>query len=120
MSADAGGEGPPPATVTELPPVDDLVLALVDQVPPGRVTTYGELGRLAGVGPRRAGRTLAQHGHLVAWWRVVRADGRPPQGHQARALARYLEEGTPLRPDGSRVDLGRARAVLRPLPPPGG
>ncbi|MGH3390566.1 MAG: MGMT family protein, partial [Actinomadura sp.] len=43
------------------------------------------------------------------WWRVIRADGRPLPGHEGRALERYAAEGTPLRPDGTRVDMRRAR-----------
>jgi hypothetical protein len=40
---------------------------------------------------------------------VVRADGRPATGHEPEALARLRAEGTPLRPAGDRVDLGRCR-----------
>lgn len=40
---------------------------------------------------------MAMEGSAVAWWRVVRADGRPPAGHEREALAHYREEGTPVR-----------------------
>jgi alkylated DNA nucleotide flippase Atl1 len=54
---------------------------------------------------------MATFGGGVAWWRVIRSDGTPPPGHESRALARYLAEGTPLRSDRPpvRVDMRRAR-----------
>ena len=94
----------------ELPDFAAAVLDLVDAVPPGRVVTYGDVaGILGDGGPRQVGRVMALWGGAVPWWRVLRADGSPPQGHESRALERYREEGTPLRPDGRRVDLRRAR-----------
>ncbi|MDF8265026.1 MGMT family protein [Luteipulveratus flavus] len=102
-----------PMAVEDLPPVADLVLAIVDQVPEGRVTTYGDVGKVAGVGPRQVGAVMSRYGSLVAWWRVLRADGRPPQGLEDEAVARYREEGTPLR--SGRVDLSRARHPLLPV-----
>lgn len=97
----------------QLPDVADAVLEVVDTVPAGRVVTYGDVGRVIGSGPRQVGTMLARYGAMTAWWRVVRADGRPPQGHEQQALERYREEGTPLA--GSyldRVDLERARFTL--------
>jgi alkylated DNA nucleotide flippase Atl1 len=52
---------------------------------------------------------MSLRGGGVPWWRVIRADGRPLPGHERRALERYAAEGTPLRPDGTRVDMRRAR-----------
>jgi alkylated DNA nucleotide flippase Atl1 len=86
------------------------VLDLVDRIPPGRVLTYGDLAALVGSGgPRQVGQVMSRWGSDVPWWRVLRADGRPAQGHEDRALRQYAAEGTPLRPDGQRVDLRRAR-----------
>lgn len=86
------------------------VLALVERIPPGRVLTYGDLAGLVGRGgPRQAGAVMATWGGGVPWWRVVRADGRPATGHEREALERLRAEGTPLRPGGDRVDLGRCR-----------
>lgn len=83
----------------------EQVLAAVESVPPGRVTTYGAIADAVGrFGPRRVGNVLSQHGGGVPWWRVVRADGRPPPCHDGTAHLAYAEEGTPLRPSG-RVDL---------------
>ena len=92
-------------------PIDDFadaVLAFVDLVPPGRAVTYGDVaGYLGRGGPRQVGTVMARWGGAVAWWRVLKADGAPPPGHEAEALRHYRREGTPLR--GERVDLARAR-----------
>ncbi|MQS10306.1 MGMT family protein, partial [Streptomyces alkaliphilus] len=89
----------------------DRILAVVETIPPGRVLTYGDVAALVGSGgPRTVGRTMALYGGTVPWWRVVRAGGYAPAGHEARALAHYRAEGTPLRGlDPPRVDLPRAR-----------
>lgn len=72
----------------------EAVLALVDQVPHGRVTTYGALARAVGrSGPRQVGRVMALHGDAVAWWRVVHADGRPATCHGGTAADHLREEG---------------------------
>jgi alkylated DNA nucleotide flippase Atl1 len=86
----------------------ESVLALVEKVPPGRVTTYGAIAEQVGSGgPRQVGRVMALYGGPVPWWRVVRADGAPPSCHEAAAVQEYLAEGTPMRgPD--RLDLARA------------
>lgn len=77
----------------------EAVLAIVEQVPRGRVTTYGAIADALGrFGARRVGNVMATHGGSVPWWRVVRADGSLPPSHQDEARQTYLEEGTPLRP----------------------
>ena len=90
----------------------EAVLSCVEEVPRGRVTTYGAIAehvgaRLGGGGPRQVGSVLSVHGGPVPWWRVVRADGSPPPSHQGEARQAYREEGTPLRPSGN-VDLRAA------------
>jgi methylated-DNA-protein-cysteine methyltransferase related protein len=71
-------------------------------VPPGRVTTYGDLAPGA---PRHAGAVLSQcHDPGVPWQRIVRADGSLPKGERQRRL--LDEEGVPFR--GARVDMPRA------------
>ena len=90
----------------------ELVLTCVEQVPRGRVTTYGAIAETVGAvvgggGPRQVGSVMAAHGGPVPWWRVVRADGSPPPCHGGEARQYYLEEGTPLRPSGN-VDLRQA------------
>ena len=85
----------------------ERVLTVVENVPPGRVTTYGAIAEVVGGGARRVGTVMAQHGGGVPWWRVVRADGSLPPSHAQRALPHYREEATPLR-HASRVDMPTA------------
>lgn len=94
----------------------EAVLAIVEQIPPGRVTTYGAIADALGrFGARRVGNVMATHGGGVPWWRVVRADGSLPPSHQDEARQTYLEEGTPLRSSGN-VDI-RAAFWLPPEAP---
>lgn len=82
------------------------VLDLVERIPAGRVMSYGDVGLAIGVdAPRAIGRVMALYGHGSAWWRVIRADGRPPQGHERLALPHYRAEQTPLvdHADGYRI-----------------
>lgn len=96
-------------------PSADLVLDLVERVPPGLVTTYGDLARMASdIGPSRVtartvGRIMASGQREVPWWRVVGSDGRLPPGLGEPARSRLLAEGCPFA--GQRVDLARARWV---------
>ncbi len=89
---------------THVPASSDVILERVRRVPPGFVTTYGDISPGA---PRLAGRVLSQlsDGHDVPWWRVVRSDGSLAVGARQREL--LLDEGVPLR--GERVVLAAAR-----------
>ena len=73
----------------------EQVLSWVEQVPAGRVTTYGAIAAVVGGGPRQVGSVMSHHGGPVPWWRVVRADGSLPPSHDGEARERYAEEGTP-------------------------
>ena len=84
--------------------VDEAVFDVVDRIPPGRVSTYGAIGRLVGVGPRRVARALSGGGAAVPWHRVLRADGTAAEPVRARQLELLAGEGVPMR--GGRVDLG--------------
>lgn len=85
------------------------VLDAVDAIPPGRVSTYGDVAELAGVrGARSVGRVLARYGAEVPWHRVVRADGRPAPCHGGLAVRLLAAEGVVV--DGAgRVPLHRVR-----------
>ena len=85
----------------------EQVLACVEAVPPGRVTTYGAIAEVVGGGPRRVGNVLARHGAPVPWWRVVRADGSLPPSHRGIAAQEYAAEATPRRRSGA-VDIRAA------------
>ena len=94
----------------ELPPYVEQVFDVVDRIPPGRVMSYGDVADVLGSGgPRQVGTAMARYGGSVTWWRVIRSDGVFLAGHEYQALGYYREEGTPLRADGSRVDMARAR-----------
>jgi len=78
------------------------ILAKVRAVPPGSVTTYGDLCPDA---PRFAGSVLAACADpAVPWQRVVRADGSLAKGRRQQRLLRA--EGVPMR--GDRVDMDQA------------
>jgi len=85
----------------------ERVLSCVEQVPEGRVTTYGAIAAAVGGGPRQVGSVMSRHGGPVPWWRVVRADGSPPPCHEGTADERYAEEGTPRNGNG-RVQMREA------------
>lgn len=87
----------------------DRVLDLVERIPPGKVLSYGIIAEiLEEGGPRQVGRVMALEGGAVAWWRVVRADGSLPPSHGVGAQEHYAIEDTPMRNNGSAVDMKRA------------
>ena len=92
----------------------EAVLAVVDDIPPGCVATYGDIAAILGSrGARAVGQVMARYGSDVPWWRVVRAGGRPPSGHAASARPHYDAEGTPLiataDEDGYRIVIAACR-----------
>jgi alkylated DNA nucleotide flippase Atl1 len=113
----ARGAGGQAETGAAAPPLGDFasrVLDVVEAIPRGRVMSYGDVAEYLGEGgPRQVGRVMALWGGGVAWWRVIHADGSLLAGHEQAALARYREEGTPMRPSAGsgpgRVDMGRGR-----------
>lgn len=93
-----------------LTPFAENVLDVVHRIPVGKVLTLSDVAEyLGGGGSRAVGGVLSRHGHLVPWWRVVRAGGLPPVGREEDALEHYRTEGTPLDESQERVDLERAR-----------
>jgi alkylated DNA nucleotide flippase Atl1 len=100
----------PEPHLPDLPRYAELVLDVIDTIPPGRVLAYGDNAELVGAGrPPQVGAVMSRYGSLVPWWRVVHADGSPPVCHDAQAAAAYRAERTPMRPDGARIDMRRAR-----------
>ncbi len=78
------------------------VLKRARSIPPGRVSTYGDLSPGA---PRFAGAVLSVCDLPdVPWQRIVRADGSLAKGERQRALLQ--DEGVPFK--GRRVDLEEA------------
>ena len=85
----------------------ERVLSVVEEVPWGRVTSYGAIAAAVGGGPRQVGAVMSRHGGPVPWWRVVRADGSLPRSHDVEARQCYYEEGTPCTSTG-RVQMREA------------
>lgn len=91
----------------------EALYVVLAQVPPGRVVSYGELARLAGLGraARWVGRTLSQlpEGSRLPWHRVIAAGGRlslaPDTPSGAEQRARLRAEGVSILND--RVDMHR-------------
>ena len=84
------------------------MLGRIRAIPPGRVTTYGDVSPGA---PRRAGAVLSETGDTaVPWQRVVRADGTLAKGERQRRLLEA--EGVPFR--GERVDMRVAWVPVAP------
>lgn len=88
----------------------EAVLAVAELIPAGSVLSYGDIAALLeSGGPRQVGAAMSVNGGAVPWWRVIRASGIAPQGHEARALGHYRHEGTALRGDpAARPVPGRA------------
>jgi len=75
----------------------EAVLEVVALIPAGTAVAYGDVAELLGSGgPRQVGSALSRHGGSVPWWRVLKAGGEAPPGHEREALALYILEGTPL------------------------
>ena len=87
------------------------MLEIVAAVPPGRVTTYGEIAARAGSrSPRLAGRVLSLlSDDETPWHRVVRADGSPAPQLLTRQTKLLAAEGVPV--INGRVNLRRYRWV---------
>jgi alkylated DNA nucleotide flippase Atl1 len=84
------------------------VRALVAAIPPGRVTTYGDIAAAAGLSSARTvGWIMRTDAADLSWHRVVPASGRPTPHLARRQLALLAAEGCPLAD--SRIDLRRAR-----------
>mgnify|MGYP000601394900 CR=1 FL=1 len=75
----------------------EAVLEVVALIPAGTAVAYGDVAELLGSGgARQIGSVMSHHGSSVPWWRVLKASGDAPPGHEREALALYLREGTPL------------------------
>lgn len=96
--------------------LNERIWQVVAAIPPGRVATYGDVARLAGLprGARRVGVALHRlpAATRLPWHRVLNARGRlslPPDSTAGRRQRRRLEqEGLAFDGQG-RVDLARYR-----------
>ena len=72
----------------------ELVRALVDRIPAGRVSTYGDIAAEAGLSsPRIVGWIMRTDSSDLPWHRVVPASGRPAPHLATRQLERLRAEG---------------------------
>lgn len=86
----------------------ERVRALVVSIPPGRVSTYGDIACAAGLSsPRIVGWIMRTDSADLPWHRVITASGRPAAHLKTEQLALLRAEGV-LSDDG-RVDLGTVR-----------
>lgn len=91
----------------------EAVLQIVNAIPAGKVATYGQVARLAGLGnaARYVGTAMKNlpHGTRLPWHRVLNAQGKisfpvNSEGY-TRQKQRLLDEGIAFR--GNSVDLKR-------------
>jgi alkylated DNA nucleotide flippase Atl1 len=86
----------------------ERVRALVAEIPPGRVATYGDIACAAGLSsPRIVGWIMRTDSHDLPWHRVLSASGRPAAHLADDQLALLRAEGVPT--EGGRVPLGKVR-----------
>jgi methylated-DNA-protein-cysteine methyltransferase related protein len=99
------------------------ILAVVRRIPAGRVATYGQIAKLAGLArqPRLAGYALRHAPDDVPWHRVINAQGRislRAQSDSVRRQRKLLEaEGVRFDPN-ERIDLRRFQWRPRRSQPP--
>ena len=84
----------------------DKVQKIVGTIPSGRVTTYGEIGRVLRIHPRQVGRLLHQNTDPAKYpcHRVVKSDGRVASGYafggKEAQIAKLKAEGVRFEEDG--------------------
>lgn len=72
----------------------EAVRALVASIPPGRVATYGDIARAAGLSsPRIVGWIMRTDSSDLPWHRVITASGRPAPHLASRQLELLRAEG---------------------------
>ncbi len=72
----------------------EAVRALVDRIPAGRVSTYGDIAAEAGLSsPRIVGWIMRTDSSDLPWHRVIAASGRPAPHLATRQLERLRAEG---------------------------
>lgn len=110
----AQGCGPSSVAVGQTAGVDEVlverVLRAVEQVPRGRVVSYGDVAALVGIGPRQVGSIMKLYGSNVTWWRVTNSYGDLPLGLMDEARERWALEGILLKPNGRGCRIAEYRA----------
>ena len=86
----------------------ERVRDLIASIPPGTVSTYGDIAALAGAStPRLVGRILSEDGHDLPWHRVLRANGTPAPQLVHKQLELLRAEG--VLADGQRINMREYR-----------
>jgi methylated-DNA-protein-cysteine methyltransferase related protein len=86
----------------------ERVRSLVAAIPPGRVSTYGDIAAVAGLSsPRIVGWIMRTDSSDLPWHRVITASGRPARHLTTRQLELLRAEGI-LAADG-KIALGEVR-----------
>ena len=65
--------------------------------PSGQVVTYGDVAGAVGGSALSVGRVMSRFGSGVPWWRVIKAGGLLPPGHEVEAARRLAAERVPFR-----------------------
>lgn len=96
--APPGGHATPPARLT---PFQEAVVAVVRQLAPGEVVTYGEVALEAGhPGSAQAVANVLRRVPGLPWWRVIPSTGRLYRTHASRQQPLLQAEGVTV--DGDR------------------
>ncbi|MFN2318534.1 MAG: MGMT family protein [Dermatophilaceae bacterium] len=95
--------------------VVERVLRAVEQVPSGRLVSYGDLATLVGIGPRQVGSIMRHWGANVPWWRVTNAAGELPAHLREEARGLWAEEGILMGRNGVGARMVDYRADLATL-----
>ncbi|MEI2779201.1 MAG: MGMT family protein [Tetrasphaera sp.] len=90
----------------------ERVLRAVEQIPRGRIASYGDLGGIVGIGPRQVGWVMRHYGSNVTWWRVTNAAGDLPAPLRDEARQRWAREGMLVKPNGLGLRIADYRADL--------
>ena len=93
----------------------ERVLRAVEQVPRGRLVSYGDIAALVGVGPRQVGSVLRHWGGNVTWWRVTNASGDLPAPLREQARRHWAAEGILPKRNGLGARMADYRADLSRL-----
>lgn len=89
-----------PHSKTDRELVVEHVLRCVEQIPVGRVASYGAIASIVGIGPRQVGSIMRHYGRDVPWWRVTNHAGDFSGGLLARALEHWDREDIEVKPNG--------------------
>jgi methylated-DNA-protein-cysteine methyltransferase-like protein len=84
---------------------EDAVIEVVDGIPPGETSTYGEVAEEAGFpGAARAVGNIMRKVPGLPWWRVITTTGRLVPGLEVEHTQRLRAEG---------IRVGNGRVIMR-------